>query len=68
LRKKKKKLQVKPVVALADAVADASAKEVLMMKWEVVVVDVDASRVNPAVVLESTLVDTAGEFLVDYGR
>jgi transposase len=56
-------------VAPADAVADASAKEVLLkMKWKVVVVDVDASRANPVVALESTLADTAGELLVRYGR
>jgi hypothetical protein len=37
----------------------------LPLKCKVVVVDVDASR---AVVLESTLADTAGELLVRYGR
>jgi hypothetical protein len=51
------------VVELVDAVADASAKEVMQMlmqlklKWEVVVVD--ASRVNLAAALEGTLADTA---------
>ena len=48
-------------VAPADAVADASAKEVMGVKWKVVVVDVDASRANLAVVLENTPADTAGE-------
>jgi hypothetical protein len=76
LKIKKLKLRIKPVVAVVDAVVDASAREVLInmmllivrlkVKWEVDVVDVD--RVNPAVVLESTLADTAGELFVHYGR
>ena len=69
------RLRLKPAVALVDAVADASAREVNLyqlqkvpLEWKVVVVDVDASRANLAAALESTLADTAGEFLVDYGR
>jgi hypothetical protein len=70
---KKKKLRLKKAVALVDAVADASAEEVtqkmlLPLKCKVVVVDADASRANPVVALESTLADTAGEFLVYCGR
>jgi hypothetical protein len=61
----------KVVVELADAVADASAEgvEVMMRLYlvcKVVVVDVDASRANLAVVLESTLADTAGELSFTY--
>jgi hypothetical protein len=73
---KKKKLWVKKAVAveLADAVADANARGVihkqmkLLPKWEVVVVDVDVSRANPVVALESTPADTAGELLFTYSN
>jgi hypothetical protein len=75
------RLRLKPVVAVVNAVADASAGEVanlmevmkplkrVLLVWKVVVVvDVDASRVNLAAALESTHADTAGELLVDCGR
>jgi hypothetical protein len=69
-QKNKHKHRLKPADAVVDAVADANAEEEtirqLKLKWEVVVVDV--GRASLDVVLESTLADTAGEFLVNYGR
>jgi hypothetical protein len=68
------RLRLNKVVALVNAVADANAREVLLNMKLLLIVrlkvkrEVDVDRVNPAVVLESTLADTEGELFVHYGR